>query len=105
MVLYTWASALDDAPLLLFAWLGRAEDEGNAALDASGSGSGSGPGGELGVEVAPLVDHVADFWTVGEPVRLASPRSFDPLAHWEGSTPGAASRLAPVYERIGRTTG
>ncbi|WDZ94098.1 hypothetical protein [Nocardiopsis sp. HUAS JQ3] len=52
-----------------------------------------------------MVDHVADFWTVGEPVRLASPRSFDPLAHWEGSTPGAASRLAPVYERIGRTTG
>ncbi|MCP3013072.1 hypothetical protein NGM33_06980 [Nocardiopsis dassonvillei] len=37
--------------------------------------------------------------------RLAPPRSFDPLAHWEGCTPGVASRLAPVYERIGRTTG
>ncbi|NKZ00091.1 SWIM zinc finger family protein [Nocardiopsis alborubida] len=101
-VLYTWASALDDAPLLLFAWLGRAEDEVIAALDASRSRSG--PGGELGVEVAPLVDHVADFWAVGEPVRLAPPRSFDPLAHWEDSTPGVASRLAPMYERIGRMT-
>ncbi|WP_435108585.1 SWIM zinc finger family protein [Nocardiopsis synnemataformans] len=102
-VLYEWASALDDAPLLLFAWLGRTEDEVIDALGASGAGNG--PGGELEVTVTPLADHVADFWTAGEPARLVPPRSFDPLAHWEGATPGVASRLAPMYERLGRTTG
>ncbi|GAB3687730.1 SWIM zinc finger family protein [Nocardiopsis oceani] len=99
-VLYALASLLDDEPLLLFTWLGRPEDEVVSALE--GAGRQSGPTGELEVEVAPLAAAVDGFWVRSEPARLAPQRPFDPLAHWEGATPGVASRLAPVYERLGR---
>ncbi|MFI6576382.1 SWIM zinc finger family protein [Nocardiopsis sp. NPDC050513] len=96
-VLFAFASLLDEDPLLLLAWLGRTEEEIVDALE----GAGAGPVGELSVEVIPLSERVADFWAESAPARLAPPRPFDPLAHWEGATPGVASRLTPIYERLG----
>ncbi len=33
---------------------------------------------------------------------MAPPRPFDPVAHWEGSTPAVASRLEPMYALLER---
>lgn len=101
-VMFAWASLLDEHPLLLFAWLGRTEEEALDALDATVP---SGPAGELAVEVTPLSESTADFWTGGHLTPLARPRPFDPLSHWEGATPAVASGLAPMYERLRRGPG
>ncbi|WP_051415606.1 SWIM zinc finger family protein [Nocardiopsis sp. CNT312] len=97
-LLFAFAALLDDDPLLLFTWMGRTEGEVLGAL----AGAGKGRRGELSVEVTPSADRVADFWEGAEPARLAPPRPFTPLDHWEGATPGVFSRLAPMYERLGR---
>ena len=98
-VLFAFASLLDQDALPYLAWLGRTEEE---ILDAVGaSGAGSGPAGELEVEVTPLAERVGDFWAGPAPEPLALPRPFDPLAHWEGATPGVVSRLAPMYDILG----
>lgn len=95
-VLYSAARIFDDDPAALLTWLGRTEDEILEELDLPGD-SGSGPAGELDVELTPLAERVDDFWAPAEPVPMAEPRPFDPMAHWEGATPGVASRLAPMY--------
>ncbi len=98
-VMYAWASLLDEDPLLLFAWLGRTEEEVLDALDTSASG---GPAGELTVEVLPLAESTTDFWSGQDQAPLARPRPFDPLSHWEGATLGVASGLTRMYATLTR---
>ncbi|WP_017582931.1 SWIM zinc finger family protein [Nocardiopsis valliformis] len=97
--MFAWASLLDENPLLLFAWLGRTEEE---VLDALESTAPAGSEGELAVEVVPLSESATDFWSGGDLTPLARPRPFDPLSHWEGSTLGVASGLAPMYAALTR---
>lgn len=99
-VLYSLAQVFDDQPLALLAWLGRTEEEVLAALGTSITDDG--PAGELDVEVRPLAECVDDFWAPADPVPMSPPRPFDPLAHWEGGTPGVASRLRPMYALLER---
>lgn len=99
-LMFALASLLDEDPLALFAWLGRTEEEVLDALEESGPGGG--PSGELAVEVAPLSERVDGFWSGGGQTRLARPRPFDPLSHWEGATLGVASGLEPMYAELTR---
>lgn len=100
-VLYSVARIFDEDPAALLTWLGRTEDEVLQALDLPGDSAG-GQAGELDVDLTPLAEHVDDFWAPAEPVPMAPPRPFDPVAHWEGATSGVVSRLAPMYALLER---
>ncbi|WP_304455398.1 SWIM zinc finger family protein [Nocardiopsis sp. YSL2] len=101
-VLFTLADTFDRDPLALLNWRG-ADDHVLAALAVdSGEPADAEPGepGPLSVELEPLVECAADFWTGAAPPPVPSSAAYDPLPHWDAGPRPVVAALGLLYAAL-----
>ncbi|MFE3459320.1 SWIM zinc finger family protein [Nocardiopsis aegyptia] len=104
-VLFTLADTFDQDPLALLNWRG-ADDHVLAALAvdsgdaADPDGTAPGEPGPLSVDLEPLVELTADFWTGAEPPPVPSAAAYDPLPHWDAGPPPVVAALGHLYTAL-----
>ncbi|GAB2503509.1 SWIM zinc finger family protein [Nocardiopsis aegyptia] len=104
-VLFTLADTFDRDPLALLNWRG-ADDHVLAALAvdsgdaADPDGAEPGEPGPLSVDLEPLLELTADFWTGAEPPPVPSAAAYDPLPHWDAGPPPVVAALGRLYTAL-----
>ncbi|WP_053615800.1 SWIM zinc finger family protein [Nocardiopsis sp. NRRL B-16309] len=105
-VLFTLADTFGRDPLALLNWRG-ADDHVLAALavdsgdSADPDGAEPGEPGPLSVDLEPLVELSADFWTGTAPPPVPSAAAYDPLPHWDAGPPPVVAALSRLYTALG----
>ncbi|MDA2809462.1 SWIM zinc finger family protein [Nocardiopsis sp. RSe5-2] len=98
-LLYVFADAIDEDPLLLLGWHGVSPALLLERLEEAGGGVR--PPNELDVQVEPLPEGAEEFWAASEPLPLPGPqRPLNPLAYWDAPIPLVAEALEPIYEAL-----
>ncbi|RKS08177.1 putative Zn finger protein [Nocardiopsis sp. Huas11] len=101
-VLFTLAETFDRDPLALLNWRG-ADDHVLAALAVdSGDPAETDPEepGPLSVDLDPLVESAADFWTGSAPPPVPPAVAYDPLPHWDAGPPPVVAALGRLYTAL-----
>jgi uncharacterized Zn finger protein len=107
-VLFTLADTFGRDPLALLNWRGAdghvlaeledaSGDSGDAETGAEGEEGEPGP---LSVDLEPLAELAADFWTGAAPPPVPSAAVYDPLPHWDAGPPPVVAALGHLYSAL-----